>query len=64
MKIFVGHGEKDNVITYLTSKEEMKRIENFKGYRGYSYPEAGHTITKKEIQDLKNFLTEYMKKVD
>ena len=37
LNIFVGHGEKDNVIQYDTSMEEMKRIEKFKGYRGYSY---------------------------
>ena len=61
LNIFVGHGEADNVISYLTSNEEMKRISNFKGYRGYSYPEKGHTITEKEVLDLNKFLTECMK---
>ena len=61
LKIFVGHGEADNVISYLASKEKMKRIENFKGYRGYSYPGKAHGIFEKEVQDLNNFLTEFMK---
>ena len=61
LNIFVGHGENDNVISYLTSKEEMKRLENFKGYRGYSYPGKGHTVTKEEIVHLNQFLTECMK---
>ena len=61
LNIFVGHGEKDNVIQYDTSMEEMKRIEKFKGYRGYSYPNVQHTITHKEINDLNKFLTECMK---
>ena len=61
LNIFVGHGEADNVISYLTSNEEMKRISNFKGYRGYSYPEKGHTITEKEVLDLNKFLTECLK---
>ena len=33
LNIFVGHGENDNVISYLTSKEAMKRIAKFKGFR-------------------------------
>lgn len=61
LKIFVGHGEADNVISYLASREKMKRIENFKGYRGYSYPGKAHGIFEKEVQDLNNFLTEFMK---
>ena len=61
LNIFVGHGENDNVINYYTSMEEMKRIENLKGFRKYSYPEKGHTITEKEIKDLNKFLTECMK---
>ena len=61
LNIFVGHGENDNVISYLTSKEEMKRIAKFKGFREYSYPEKGHTITEKEIIDLNKFLTECIK---
>ena len=61
INIFVGHGEKDDVINFLTSKEEMKRIENFKGFKSYSYPDKGHTITIKECQDLKLFLTECFK---
>jgi len=61
INIFVGHGENDDVITFSTSKEEMKRIENFKGFKSYSYPKKGHTITEKECKDLKLFLTECFK---
>ena len=61
INIFVGHGEIDNIISYNTSKEEMKRIDKFKGYRGYSYQNAEHTITKEEIKDLNQFFTECMK---
>ena len=61
INIFVGHGENDDVITFITSKEEMKRIENFKGFKSYSYPKKGHTITTQECNDLKLFLTECFK---
>ena len=62
LNIFVGHGEADDVITYLTSMEEMKRIENFKGFEKHSYPEKGHTITLEEIDQIRNFLSNRMKK--
>ena len=62
LNIFVGHGEDDNVITYLTSMEEMKRIEHFKGLVKHSYPGKGHTITFEEIDDIRNFLNDCMKK--
>ena len=61
LNIFVGHGEDDNVIHYLTSREQMKRIEKFENFHCFSYPGAGHTITKQEEIDLNNFLTECMK---
>ena len=61
LNVFVGHGEDDNVITYLTSMEEMKRIENFKGFVKHSYPGKGHTITSEEVDDLRNFLSNCMK---
>ena len=57
MNIFVGHGEEDNIIYYLTSMEEMKRIENFKGFEKHSYSGKSHTITLEEIDDLRNFLS-------
>ncbi len=61
LNIFVGHGEEDDVIHFLTSMEEMKRIENFKGFEKHSYPGKGHTITSEEIDDLRNFLIICMK---
>ena len=62
LNIFVGHGERDNVITYSTSMEEMKRIEHFKGFVKHSYPGKGHTVTLEEIDDIRNFLNDCMKK--
>ena len=62
LNIFVGHGKDDKVITYLTSMEEMKRIEHFKGFVKHSYPGTGHTVTLKEIDDIRNFLNDCMKK--
>ena len=61
LNIFVGHGEDDNVINYLASREQMKRIENFENFHCFSYPGAGHTITEQEVIDLNNFLTKCMK---
>ena len=61
INIFVGHGEKDNVISFLPSQEEMKRLKDFKGFVSYSYPNAKHTITIGEINDLNKFLTDCMK---
>ena len=61
LNIFVGHGEDDKVITYMTSMEEMKRIENFKGFVKCSYPGKGHTITLKEVDDIRNFLSNCIK---
>ena len=62
LNIFVGHGEEDNVITYSTSMEEMKRVEHFKGFVKHSYPGKSHTITYEEIDDIRNFLNDCMKK--
>ena len=62
LNIFVGHGEDDNVICYLTSMEQMKRIENFENYHGYTYPKVKHAINEQEILDLNKFLTECMKR--
>ena len=62
LNIFVGHGERDNVITYSTSMEEMKRVEHFKGFVKHSYPGKSHTITYEEIDDIRNFLNDCMKK--
>ena len=56
IKIFVGHGEKDDVIPYKTNQESLKPIENFSGLCRYSYPNLAHSINEKEIQDLNNFL--------
>ena len=56
LKIFVGHGKKDEVIPYNTNQESLKRIENFTGLCKYSYPNLAHSIANKEVLDLKNFL--------
>lgn len=56
LKIFRGHGEKDDVIPFKTSEESLKRIENFSGLNKFTYPNLKHSICQKEIEDIKNFL--------
>ena len=60
LKIFVGHGLKDDVIPYKVNEESLKPIENFSGLKKFTYPNLAHSIDFKEIQDLSNFLKESM----
>ena len=61
INIFVGHGDKDEMLSYSMISQELERIKDFKGFKMHTYPGAGHTITQKEISDLNKFLTECMK---
>ena len=61
INIFIGHGEKDEMISYSMASQELERIKDFKGLKFYNYPGVGHTVTEKEINDLNKFLTECMK---
>ena len=57
LKIFIGHGELDQVILCKASQESYKPIENFKGLSKFIYPKLGHSFTLQEVTDIKNFLT-------
>ena len=61
INIFVGHGDKDEMIGYSMANQELERIKDFKGLKKYIYPGEGHTVTQQEIIDLNKFLTECMK---
>ena len=61
LKIFVGHGEKDNVISFKLNQESLKPIENLTELNRFTYPNLAHSFCEKEIQDIKNFLTNSMK---
>ncbi len=60
LKIFVGHGTNDDVISCEPSEESMKPIKNFSGFKRILYPGEGHCICQKEIEDLKHFLKKSM----
>ena len=57
LKIFIGHGELDQVILCKASQESYKPIENFKGLSKFIYPKLGHSFALQESTDIKNFLT-------
>ena len=61
INIFVGHGDKDEMIGYSMANQELERIKDFKGLKKYIYPGEGHTVTQQEIIDLNKFLNECMK---
>ena len=60
LKIFYGHGEKDEVIPLKSSQESLKPIENFSGLSKFIYPKLSHGIDPQEIKDVKNFLKKNM----
>ena len=60
LKIFIGHGEKDEVIPLKSSQESYKPIEDFNGLSKFIYPNLSHCISPQEINDAKNFLTKNM----
>lgn len=47
LKIFIGHGELDQVILCKASQESYKPIENFKGLSKFIYPKLGHSFALK-----------------
>ena len=56
LKIFIGHGEKDDVIPLKSSQESLKPIESFSGLSKYIYPKLAHGISPQKIKDVKNCL--------
>ena len=52
LKIFIGHGEKDEVIPLKSSQESLKPIENFSGLSKFIYPKLAHGISPQEIKDV------------
>ena len=60
LKIFIGHGEKDDVIPFKEAQESFKPIENFPGLNKCIYSDLAHSINSQEIQDIKKFLTNCM----
>ena len=60
LKIFIGHGEKDDVIPLKSSQESYKPIEKFSGLSIFIYPNLSHSINPQEIKDAKSFLSKNM----
>ena len=60
LKIFLAHGEKDNIIPFSYHIETVKRIENFEGVKKYYYKDLGHRFGGFKIIDMGRFLNESM----
>ena len=60
LKVFLAHGENDNVIPLDFHNETVKRIENFEGVKKYYYKNHEHSITDYEKIDMVKFIDDAM----
>ena len=60
LKVFLGHGYRDQAIPMTFHNETVKRIENFEGVQKFYYKEMGHNIGDEEKHDAEGFLNNSM----
>ena len=57
LKIFVSHGESDNVIPFAVARQTPNKLRELGiSVESKSYPNIGHTVVDKNFQDLLNFI--------
>lgn len=60
LKVFVGHGEKDMMISFAAHKLSMEMVKNFNGIEKHYYKNMEHSICQQELVDITNFLQKYL----
>ena len=60
LKVFLGHGFRDQAIPMTFHNETVKRIEKFEGVKKFYYEEMGHNIGDEEKRDAEGFLNNSM----
>ena len=60
LKVFLGHGYKDEAVPISFHKKTVKRIEDFDGVKKYYYKNMAHKIGKDEVHDAEGFLNKTM----
>ena len=60
LKVFLGHGFRDQAIPMFFHNETIKRIENFEGVQKFYYKNMGHNIGEEEKFDAEGFLNNSM----
>ena len=61
IKIFVSHGELDDLIEKNINELSIKRIKHFPNLEIHYYPNIGHLIEQNALVDLNKFFTKNMK---
>ena len=56
LETYFGYGDKDEMIEPNLMLESIKRIENFKGFHKYLYPNHKHYVCTNEIKDASEFI--------
>ena len=56
LKVFIGHGDQDNVIAYSKMEKSVERINNKEFLDIHTYQNASHQITHDEFIDIGNFI--------
>ena len=60
VRIFVSHGELDDLIPKNINEISLKKINHYPNLELHYYPSIGHFIEQNTLIDLKNFFFKYM----
>ena len=56
LKIFIGHGDEDDIIPYSKMEKSIERINNKDSLELHLYKNTSHQITHDELNDIGNFI--------
>ena len=56
LKVFIGHGDEDDVIPYSKMEKSIERIKDKDSLDLHLYKNASHQITHDELNDIGNFI--------
>ena len=56
LKVFIGHGDQDNVISYSKMEKSIERISNKDNLDLHVYKNTSHQITHDEFNDIGKFM--------
>ena len=56
LKVFIGHGDADEVINYSKMKKSIERISNKEKLDLHTYKNVGHQIIYDEFKDIEEFM--------
>ena len=56
LNMFIGHGEKDNIIPFQFAQKSFLPIQNFPHFELKTYKSMAHSICNEELTDILDFL--------